>query len=58
MLDAFVTRAPSYGELGARLRERYGRTLDRVGLYGDAVKLTAADVSALRSALTSGTPRG
>jgi probable F420-dependent oxidoreductase len=57
MLDAFATRAPSYDELGARLRERYGRNLDRVGLYGDAVKLNAADVSALRSALASGAPR-
>jgi len=58
MFEAFATRAPSYAELGARLRERYGRTLDRVGLYGDAVKLKAADVSALRSALAGTTPRG
>ena len=53
MLDAFVTRASTYAELGRRLKERYGGVLDRVGLYGDAVKLGRAEVGALRGALAS-----
>ena len=51
MLDAFVTRAPTYAELGRKLSERYGGVLDRVGLYGDAVKLGAAEIAALKAAL-------
>jgi probable F420-dependent oxidoreductase len=51
MLDAFATRAPRYAELGRALRERYGGVLDRVGLYGDAVKLGPEDVAALRRGL-------
>jgi probable F420-dependent oxidoreductase len=47
MLDAFVTRAPTYTELGHRLRERYDGILDRVGLYGDAARLERSDVTAL-----------
>ena len=47
MLDAFVTRAPTYPELGARLRDRYGGILDRVGLYGDATRIAPADVTVL-----------
>lgn len=47
MLDAFVTRAKSYAELGARLRERYDGVLDRVGLYGDATKIDGERLSAL-----------
>ncbi|HEY3217468.1 MAG TPA: TIGR03617 family F420-dependent LLM class oxidoreductase [Candidatus Limnocylindria bacterium] len=38
MLDAFVTRAKTYRELGQRIRERYEGVVDRVGLYGDATK--------------------
>jgi probable F420-dependent oxidoreductase len=47
MLDAFVTRAKTYGELGHRLRERYDGVLDRVGLYGDATKIDREHLSAL-----------
>ena len=47
MLAAFVTRAKTYGELGARLRERYEGVLDRVGLYGDATKIDGERLSAL-----------
>lgn len=47
MLDAFVTRAKTYGELGRRLRERYDGILDRVGLYGDATKIDGERLSAL-----------
>ncbi|HKW78096.1 MAG TPA: TIGR03617 family F420-dependent LLM class oxidoreductase [Candidatus Limnocylindria bacterium] len=51
MLDAFATRAPTYAELGQRLRERYAGVLDRAGLYGDAAKIGADDVAALRAGL-------
>ena len=47
MLDAFVTRAATYGDLGRRLRERYDGILDRVGLYGDATKIDREHLSAL-----------
>jgi len=47
MLDAFVTRAPTYGELGRRLRERYDGALDRVGLYGDATKIDRENLAVL-----------
>jgi probable F420-dependent oxidoreductase len=47
MLDAFVTRAKTYGELGLRLRERYAGVLDRVGLYGDATKIDRESLAAL-----------
>ena len=52
MLDAFVTRAATYAQLGTRLRERYGGMLDRIGLYGDASRVGAADVTALVDALS------
>jgi probable F420-dependent oxidoreductase len=51
MLDAFATRAATYAELGARLVERYGGILDRIGLYDDASRVPAADVTALADAL-------
>jgi len=51
MVDAFATRAPTYAELGRRLKQRYGDVLDRVGLYGDAAKLDPGDVAALREGL-------
>jgi hypothetical protein len=47
MLDAFVTRAKTYAELGTRLRERYDGVLDRVGLYGDATKIDRESLAAL-----------
>jgi hypothetical protein len=47
MLDAFVTRARTYRELGQRLRERYEGLLDRVGLYGDATKIDGEHLAAL-----------
>jgi probable F420-dependent oxidoreductase len=47
MLDAFVTRAKTYGELGRRLRERYDGVLDRVGLYGDATEIDRESLAAL-----------
>ena len=47
MLEAFVTRAKTYGELGLRLRERYAGVLDRVGLYGDATKIDRDSLAAL-----------
>ena len=53
MLDAFVTRAPTYAALGRRLRERYGGVLDRVGLYGDAARLNAGDVASLAEGLAN-----
>ncbi|MEK7862015.1 MAG: TIGR03617 family F420-dependent LLM class oxidoreductase [Chloroflexota bacterium] len=51
MLDAFVTRAPTYAALGARLRERYDGVLDRVALYHDAVRIGREQVAALTAAL-------
>ena len=47
MLDAFVTRAKTYGELGKNLRMRYAGILDRVGLYGDATKIGREQLNAL-----------
>src|SRR5260221_6165703 len=47
MLEAFVTRAKTYAELGQRIRERYEGVLDRVGLYGDATKIDRESLSAL-----------
>ena len=47
MLDAFVTRAKTYRELGVRLRERYAGVLDRVGLYGDATKIDGEHLAVL-----------
>jgi probable F420-dependent oxidoreductase len=47
MIDAFVTRAKTYAELGTRLRERYDGVLDRVGLYGDATKIDRESLAAL-----------
>src|SRR6185503_4317514 len=47
MLDAFVTRAKTYADLGRALRERYAGVLDRVGLYGDATKIDREHLSAL-----------
>jgi probable F420-dependent oxidoreductase len=54
MLDAFVTRARTYAELGQRLRERYGGVLDRVGLYGDATKIDREDLATLIGELDGG----
>ena len=51
MLDAFVTRAATYEDLGRRLQERYGGILDRVGLYGDASRITRSEIGALRRSL-------
>ncbi len=51
MLDAFVTRAATYEDLGRRLGERYGGILDRVGLYGDASRITRSEVNSLRRGL-------
>jgi probable F420-dependent oxidoreductase len=53
MLDAFVTRAATYEELGRRLQERYAGVLDRVGLYGDASRIGRSDVDALRRGLAN-----
>ncbi|MDQ2951212.1 MAG: hypothetical protein M3R54_03005, partial [Chloroflexota bacterium] len=47
MLDAFVTRAKTYVDLGQRLRARYDGVLDRVGLYGDATKIGREELNAL-----------
>ena len=47
MLDAFVTRARTFAELGRRLRERYNGMLDRVGLYGDATRIDRESLAAL-----------
>ena len=55
MLDAFATRAPTYADLGARLAERYGAILDRIGLYGDASRIAPTDVAALARALAAST---
>ena len=52
MFDGFVTRAPTYAALGARLRERYGGVLDRVALYGDATRIAPEKIAALTAALT------
>ncbi len=54
MLDAFVTRAPTYGELGRKLRERYDGVLERVGLYGDATMIGRESLVALTAELTLG----
>ena len=51
MMDAFVTRAPTYAELGSRFRERYDGILDRVALYGDATKIAPDRVRALTATL-------
>jgi probable F420-dependent oxidoreductase len=53
MLDAFVTRAATYAELGRRLVERYGGVLDRIGLYGDATGIVPGDLAVLSRALAS-----
>ena len=47
MLDAFVTQAKTYIELGRHIRERYAGVLDRVGLYGDATKIDRESLAAL-----------
>jgi probable F420-dependent oxidoreductase len=54
MLEAFVTYAPSYADLGRRLCERYDGVLDRVGLYGDVGRISEADTQALSDALAAG----
>ena len=54
MLDAFVTRVPTYTELAQRLRERYGGVLDRVGLYGDATKIDRESLAAVTVGLGGG----
>jgi len=46
-----VTRAPTYTELGRRLRARYDDVLDRVGLYGDATRIEQRDVIDLAAVL-------
>ena len=51
MFDAFVTRAPPYAALGARLRDRYAGVLDRVALYRDATKIAKEQITALTTAL-------
>jgi len=51
MLDAFVTRASTYEELGRQLQERYRGILDRVGLYGDASRIARSDIDALQRGL-------
>ena len=51
MCDAFVTRAPTYAELGRALRSRYDGILDRVALYADATKIAAHKIGELTSAL-------
>jgi len=51
MLEAFVTRAPTYTQLGRRLRARYDDVLDRVGLYGDATRIEQRDVIDLAAVL-------
>jgi probable F420-dependent oxidoreductase len=51
MMDAFVTRAPTYAALGTAFRVRYGGILDRVALYGDATKVPAKNVRELATAL-------
>src|SRR2546422_969539 len=51
MLDAFVTRAATYEELGRQLQERYRGILNRIGLYGDISRIARSDVDALRRGL-------
>ena len=51
MLDAFVTRAPTYAALGERFRERYAGILDRVALYSQATAIAPERVRALADAL-------
>ncbi|HEX4744520.1 MAG TPA: TIGR03617 family F420-dependent LLM class oxidoreductase [Candidatus Limnocylindria bacterium] len=51
MLDAFVTRAPTYADLGVRLRERYAGVLDRVALYHDATNIGGDNVRELARAI-------
>lgn len=51
MMDAFVTRAPTYAALGARFRERYAGILDRVALYGDATTIAPEKVRELAQAI-------
>ena len=51
MLDAFVTRAATYEELGRQLQGRYRGILDRVGLYGDASRIARSDIDAVRRGL-------
>ena len=51
MFDVFVTRAPTYAALGARLRERYDGVLDRVALYRDATRITKDKIGSLAAAL-------
>jgi probable F420-dependent oxidoreductase len=58
MLDAFVTRATTYEELGRRLQERYREVLDRVGLYGDASRIDRTDVDALWRGIESSPTAG
>jgi probable F420-dependent oxidoreductase len=58
MLDEFVTRAPTYEELGRRLQERYRDILDRVGLYGDAVRMERSGVDALRRGIEASPTAG
>jgi probable F420-dependent oxidoreductase len=53
MVEAFVTRAATYEELGRRVAERYRDLLDRVGLYGDVSRIERSDVDALRRGLDS-----
>ena len=51
IFDAFVTRAPTYAELGRRLRERYAGVLDRIALYGDATKIAPEKIATLARAI-------
>jgi probable F420-dependent oxidoreductase len=54
MVDAFVTRARTYGELAQSLRQRYDGLLDRVGLYGDATTIDGEGLAALTAGLDGG----
>ena len=58
MLDEFVTRAPTYEQLGRRLQDRYREVLDRVGLYGDASRIDRTDVDALWRGIESSPTAG
>lgn len=51
VVETFVTRAPTYADLGRRLRERYDGVLDRVALYGDVASISVDDVTALAASL-------